>query len=229
MRLVLTGALLATLSVPAFAADLPAPYPVKAAVVAVPEFSWTGFYIGANLGGAWSDGDGNANVDPFGYGPISGSASSFIYGAQIGYNYQVGSWVFGLETDLQGATSGGSMEGIAGSTPYAFDADVDYFGTIRARVGYTWDRLMLYGTGGAVYGKNSSSGVIGGVAFDNSETYWTWTLGAGLEYAFADNWSIKGEYLYIGTPSDVATAYGTTAIDGDINTNIVRVGVNYRF
>jgi outer membrane immunogenic protein len=121
------------------------------------------------------------------------------------------------------------MQGIAGSTAYAFDSDVDYFGTIRARVGYTWDRLMIYGTGGAVYGKNSSSGVIGGVAFDNSETYWTWTLGAGVEYAFADNWSIKGEYLYIGTPSDIATAYGTTSIDGDINTNVVRVGVNYRF
>jgi len=230
MRHLLIGAALVALCVPASAADMAPSYPVKAAPVVVElPFSWTGFYLGANAGGAWSDGQGTAAIAPYGFGPLSGSGETFIYGGQIGYNYQIGSWVVGAETDLQGTTSKGSLNGFAGSTPYTSDAEVDYFGTIRARVGYSWDRLLIYGTAGAVYGKNSIDGVIGGTVFSASDTYWTYTVGGGAEYALTDNWSLKGEYLYIGTPDGLATPPGTSNLSGSLNTNIVRAGVNYRF
>ena len=221
---------LVALAGPSLAADLAAKYPVKAPVVVVPEFSWTGFYIGANLGGGWSDGSGSATILPYGTGMMSGSGSGFIYGGQIGYNYEVNSWVFGVETDLQGyVSSNGSFGGIAGSTWYGSDSDVDYFGTIRGRVGYAWDRLLVYGTAGAAYGKASISGDIGGIPYDESSTYWTWTAGAGVEYAFTDNWTVKGEYLYLGTPNDVPEIAGTADVDGHVNSNVLRVGVNYKF
>jgi len=230
MNYILWGAALVTFCAPVAAADMAVSYPAKAApIVAEIPFSWTGFYLGANVGGAWSDGHGTATIAPYGSGPLSGSGDTFIYGGQIGYNYQVRSWVIGAEADLQGTTSEGSLNGFAGTTAYTSDAEVDYFGTVRARLGYSWDRLLVYGTAGLAYGKNSIDGVIGGTAFSASDTYYTYTVGGGAEYALTDNWSLKGEYLFVGTPEGLATPPGTSNLSGSLNTNIVRAGVNYRF
>ncbi|GLK86214.1 outer membrane protein [Ancylobacter defluvii] len=228
-KLLLAAVSVTALASPALAADLATQYPVKAAVVAVPVFTWTGFYIGANLGYTWSDGSGGSSIDGYGVGSWSGSSNGFTYGGQLGYNYQVDSWVFGVEADIQGVAGSGSYGGIAGSTWYGNDFDTDYFGTLRGRIGYAWDRVLVYGTAGAAYGQTSVSGSINGVAYDSSADYWTWTVGAGVEYAFADNWTVKGEYLYIGDPDTKAQLPGTFDSWGHINTNVVRLGVNYKF
>ncbi|MCB4768158.1 porin family protein [Ancylobacter sp. Lp-2] len=220
------------LASPALAADLAAKYPVKAPIAPVPVFTWTGFYIGANVGYLWSDGSGGSTIDTFGSGMWAGTNDGFVYGGQIGYNYQLdNNWVIGIEADIQGvATSGSNFGGVVGSTWYGNGADYDYFGTVRGRLGYAVDRLLVYGTAGVAYGSTSVSGSINGVGYDVSSDFVTWTVGAGAEYAFADNWTVKAEYLYLGNSDDMVPELpGNVDSWGHVNTNIVRIGVNYKF
>lgn len=210
----------------ASAADLPRSV-YKAPAMVAPAFSWTGFYIGANVGYGWGDGDGTATVGGL-TGPVSGSSSGILGGGQIGYNWQTGPLVFGVEADIQATGIDGSVTGpnfINGKS------SVPWFGTIRGRLGYAWDRVMLYATGGGVYGEGRLKGtsLVNGTSFDNSATAWTWTVGGGIEYMFMPAWSAKVEYLYTDTPDKVPTAPFTTAINGSVHGNIVRVGVNYHF
>lgn len=186
------------LAAPAGAADLgryPSPY-----VQPVAAFSWTGFYVGANAGYGWGSSAFN-------------SPGGFVGGLQAGYNYQfLNNVVIGVETDFDFA-------GISGG-PYS----LDYFGTVRGRLGYAFDRVLLYGTVGFAYGQGSVEGF--GLSSTASQT--GWTIGAGAEVGFDRNWSARLEYLYVdlGT-STFATFVGpvTTGFDG----NILRAGVNYRF
>jgi outer membrane immunogenic protein len=213
----------------AFAADLPARMPVKAPAY-VPFYNWTGFYVGGNVGGVWSSGSGNtvaAGVP----GTVSGSGSGVLGGIQAGYNWQTSNIVFGVETDIQGSSGRGSFTGINGGATTTGTARSPWFGTIRGRVGYAADRWLFYVTGGGVYGQNRISGttVPAGVAFDASANYWAWTVGGGVETALWDRWTAKLEYLYIGNPSNAPTPPLTTISSGNTNTNIVRVGLNYRF
>jgi outer membrane immunogenic protein len=210
----------------ACAADLPRSV-YKAPAMVAPVFSWTGFYIGANVGYGWGSGDGTATVGGI-TGPISGSSNGVIGGGQIGYNWQTGPIVFGVEADFQGSGVEGNVTGpgfINGRQ------STDWFGTIRGRLGYAWDRTMLYATGGGVYSDNHIKGTstINGLAFDNSQTSWSWTVGGGVEHMFMPNWSAKIEYLYIGTPDSVPTAPFTTALSGSVHGNVIRGGINYHF
>jgi outer membrane immunogenic protein len=214
----------------AFAADLPrAPYKAPPPAYAPPPFTWTGFYLGGNLGWGWTDGDGTI---AFGgpSGSLSGSGDGFLGGAQIGYNWQTGNWVFGLEADFQGSTGDGDVSGSAGGVTFTGTAETPWFGTARGRIGYAFGRSMFYGTGGLAYGKSTLDGTISTVGpFSSEETFVTWTAGAGYEAMLWDRWSGKVEYLYVGTPSDVPVPPGTSTIDGDTSTHILRVGLNYHF
>jgi outer membrane immunogenic protein len=217
----------------ALAADLPqpAPYPPPQApatyVPAPPAFSWTGFYIGANAGYGFSNGSGTFTPGPTSF---SVSGNGFLGGAQAGFNYQMGGLVIGMEADFQGSTGSGSLTTPGGViTATAKDP---WFGTFRGRVGYAFNRFMIYGTGGGVYGNgtiNGTSTLPGGGPFNNSATYVTWTAGAGVEYAFMGPVSAKLEYLYAGSPSALPTIPGVTGVTGSANTNIIRAGVNYHF
>jgi outer membrane immunogenic protein len=223
------GALIGGFASGAQAADLPARMPAKAPVYAPPPpFSWTGLYVGGNLGWGWANGDGTI---AFG-GPtsgFSGSGDGFLGGGQIGYNWQTGNVVFGVETDFQGSAGSSDITATPGAATITGTAKNPWFGTIRGRLGYAFDRSMLYATGGAVYGKNTFEGTNSVTGpFSSSATYWSWTVGAGYEAMLWDRWSAKIEYLYVGTPSDTATPPGTS-IDGDAHANIVRVGLNYHF
>lgn len=200
-RLLASAAALAglCLAVPAGAADLSGRYPAPY-VQPVAAFTWTGFYIGANAGYGW----GTSNFsDPGG----------FIGGFQAGYNFQFGSpFVLGVETDINfSGMSAGSYS-------------LDYFGTVRARLGYSFDRVLVYGTGGFAYGQGSADFF----GLSSTATQTGWTIGAGAEVGFDRNWSAKLEYLYVDMGSSTfPTLIGpvTTGLDA----NILRAGVNYRF
>lgn len=250
--LLLGGAAVVALSAPALAADLS--YPVKAPPVAyVPAFSWTGLYLGGNVGYGW--GDGSAPWDRYlawhyaGWDATSYSGGSdpagWFGGAQIGYNYQFSNnVVLGLEADV----AFGSLTDKLNYTAFDDDlADQDFgsvqtkiesFGTVRARLGYAMDRFLPYVTGGLAWAnvkvsENWTSYTDGvydpfwsGSASKN-ETLWGWTLGGGVEYAVTDNWTVKAEYLYADLGDINWDSAANTNIDVTLQT--VKLGVNYKF
>lgn len=238
-KFLLATVALAALSAPAMAADLATKYPVKAVAV-IPVFSWTGFYIGANAGyGGDKFTFDSTDVYSYGYGEsLSLNSSGFFAGGQVGYNYQfANSVVIGVETDLQWS----GIEGKYSQSYYGyseeFGASVDYFGTIRARLGYAFDRFLPYITGGAAYGKTKITDNYTnyyGVSNSSSSTNWGWTIGGGVEYAITNNWTFKTEYLYVDLGStdlndDLSgySYYSNTSVDTKFHT--VKAGVNYKF
>lgn len=205
-KFLLSGVALAILAMatPASAADM-ARGPVYKAPAAAPLFNWTGFYIGAHAGYGWGDASG-LNTD------------GWFGGGQIGVNYQFApNWVWGVEADISGADISGGNPAIA-----AFKTDV--FGTARLRLGYTVDRVMFYGTGGLAWA--DSKATVASVS--DSQTNFGWALGAGIEYAFAPNWSAKIEYIHADLGHDnYNVTIPATRLDNSIDT--VKVGVNYLF
>ena len=234
--------LTALIAIPAFvfgtvslasAADLTPPpaMPSKAPPVyyAPPPFSWTGFYLGGNLGWGWTSGNGTITIGGAS-GPISGSGNGFLGGVQGGYNWQASHWVFGLEGDFQGSTGSGDLNGSAGKTTITGTLKTPWFATFRGRVGYAANRWLYYVTGGGVYGHATYDGTLSTTGpFSSSTDYLTWTLGGGVEAALWGPWSAKLEYLYIGTPDKMPVPPGTTDLTGSVGTSIVRAGLNYRF
>ncbi|MFG1464421.1 outer membrane protein [Xanthobacter sp. DSM 24535] len=192
---------------PAMAADLSRPAPAVVAPAAPPIFSWTGFYIGANAGYSW--GKGKDAADFYGLDP-----SGWSGGGQVGYNYQfVNNVLIGVEADLQGSDISSSTLGLS--------SKLDYFGTVRARLGYAFDRVLPYVTGGLAYGKNT----ITDFGFSDSNTHVGWTVGAGLEYAMTNNWTARAEYLY----TDLGTKTYDNIGDAGVTSSTARLGVNYKF
>jgi outer membrane immunogenic protein len=212
------------------AADMGAPY--YRAPPMVPLLTWTGFYAGANVGGAWSS--NNALWSPlpssaaFGEFPIAGNTggSSAIGGFQAGYNWQFApTWVVGLEGDWSRAKTGTSFNAPWTTNPgsvavpgsfTSMSSTLDWVSSLRARLGYlVMPNLMAYGTAGGAWGKidyaaSNSGGVIPyatSTAF--SRTQGGWVAGGGLEWMITNNWLLRGEYLYYSlnsAPSAVAVS-----------------------
>jgi outer membrane immunogenic protein len=196
----------------AAAADLPVKAPVYKAPAMAPLYNWTGFYVGLNAGYSWGRQD-NSDVNALGVTVLSNSdhLNGFIGGGQIGYNWQVNQWVFGLEADFQGSgqKADGSMFIAAPPSNFAPTTNVtinytdklDWFGTVRGRIGYamgTTGNWLPYVTGGWAYGHGEISATTSlGESFSGSQDYSGWTVGGGVEWAFANLWSAKLEYLYI--------------------------------
>ena len=201
-KTIMAMAIATTASGSAAAADLPrgpAPYyPPPASV-----YNWTGPYAGLNLGYQWAKVTNNV-TEPSG---IAG-------GGQLGYNWQLGQFVFGLETDIQASAADDTF------APYKFSNP--WFGTLRARIGYAINNVMLYGTGGLAYGE--LKGEFFGLEED--KTLVGWTAGAGIEYGFTQNWSAKLEYLYMDLGS---RTYSITGVDNGLHSSFLRLGVNYHF
>ena len=219
-RLFFALASMAALMGTAAAADLPprpAPAPYYKAPVAVPVYNWTGFYIGINGGGgfgrsAW-DSTGNFNI------------SGGLVGGTVGYNYQFGQGVVGLEGDIDWANINGTTNT---ACPFGCKTSDHWLSTVRGRLGYAADRFMPYVTGGAAFGdiRASTPGFAGA-----NTTNAGWTVGAGLEFAIAGNWTAKAEYLYVNLGKlSCGLSCGPLVTDNvSFTTNIVRAGVNYRF
>jgi outer membrane immunogenic protein len=264
----------------AFAADLSPRMYTKAPPPAAVVYDWTGFYIGGNIGYSWgragTDGDltGTQNVSVFrtagpnlvssvnsvlGALPLTGRANvnGLIGGGQAGYNWQRGTWLFGLEADIQGSDERGSGDVCTivgcplGSSILTANYKLEWFGTARGRVGFLpTERILLYATGGLAYGQLSASAPLIPISWGSTRA--GWTVGAGVEAAIDNNWSVKLEYLYmdlgsvgggstsgttavnaLNTPTPGFNTVTTTTLTSAFNTrftdNILRVGVNYRF
>ncbi len=216
---------------PVFAADmaLKAPPPPPA-----PIFSWTGFYIGGELGGAWAN--GHVTDSLFGLN-ASSSHDGWLGGAVVGYNYQTSNVVFGIEADFDGtslkATGNGVFVPALASTLQA-SAKTDWITTVAGRVGFAAaDRALIYikGGGGWVGNTASITNLTTGAAVSASNTNSGWLIGGGLEYAFTPNWSSKIEVDYLGLRS---WSWNSTVFPGDTftasrNITMVKAGLNYRF
>jgi outer membrane immunogenic protein len=216
--------LLALVAAPAAAADLPRGMPYKAPAY-VTSYNWTGFYIGAHGGYGWGASNDSDNFDLRG---------AFI-GGQIGYNWQaMGSpWVFGVEVDSAWADLGRTDTFATGVGIVSVSSDANYMGSARVRVGYAFDRTMIYATGGLGWINNevSVNATVGPftVGVSDSKMHIGGVVGAGVEHAFAPNWSGKVEYLYAMYNSQTyfSGIGGGFSADADVHT--VKVGVNYHF
>jgi outer membrane immunogenic protein len=205
----------------ASAADLPSRKGPVVAPVYAPIFTWTGFYVGVNAG----YGFGNYDVKGAVTNTI-GDPDGFIGGAQVGYNYQFGQFVAGLETDLQYSDMKSSRANLIGGTN---KGELEYFGTVRARFGVAYDRFLPYITGGFAYGQNKVTVSGLGISTSDDNTHFGYTVGAGLEYAFTNNLTAKIEYLYtdLGEKRYFSAAGVGTKIGNDFS--VVRAGLNYKF
>lgn len=207
----------------ASAADLPSRKgPVSAPIVYAPAFTWTGFYVGGNAG------YGFGNIDSTNLGVLNSFSDpkGFVGGGQIGYNYQIGQIVLGAEADFQGA----DLRARVSNGGFTATNELNYFGTVRARVGYAFDRFLPYVTGGFAYGNVKTSLAGPGFAVRDDNTQYGYTLGGGLEYAITNNWTAKVEYLYVNLERErINTPFGTTGAKVGTDFSVVRAGLNYKF
>jgi outer membrane immunogenic protein len=276
-------------ALPAAAADLPVKAPIVSPVAA-PAVNWSGCYVGANAG--WIGGKTSYDTAPSGaylnpagvlappnaagtgllagdftsaqhsYGPRNSGAE---VGGQIGCNRQWGSYVLGVEADLNWSSLRNTIDASFAAFPSANPAftispeteslstRLDWFSTIRARGGFAWDRWLVFATGGLaignfqssssiVYGTTGTSPVFSGAAHlgSSSITRLGLAVGGGLEYAFANNWSLKAEYLYLDfgswsyasgltVPAIAIPAGYSWTTNVTAREHIARVGINYRF
>jgi outer membrane immunogenic protein len=249
------------LGYPACAADLAVKAP-PAGVIGAP-FSWNGFYIGGNAGFSHNSADFSSTMVDTGTffqpdsvalintaGTASASATGFVGGIQAGYNWQFNGWVLGVEADFN-ALTGKSTLSSSGVTPHATaftltnSLDPKWIATLRPRAGVLFGSVFLYGTGGlaimqADYSQtftNVLGGVPGAGGSSASLIKAGWTAGGGLEYAFANRWSVKAEYLYtkftgFSTSGIVIQQTGElSGLSGSTSATfqMVRAGVNYHF
>ena len=217
----LAGVALACVSSYALAADLPAREYSKAPSPLAPEpvYTWTGLYIGANAGYGWAT---TSSSDSGGSG--SNDLNGFVGGGQIGYNWQAGNLVLGVEGDFQGSAQKRS-DTVLGVT---VDQKIPWFATARGRIGYAADSLLIYATGGAAWVNYKVSGTYLGVTVSDDASKTAWTVGGGVEWMFAPKWSVKAEYLYMDTGDRTVTLFGVP-FSGRAKDNVVRVGANFHF
>lgn len=223
-----TGALALAFSAhAASAADMPRPMTKAPAMVAAPMFDWSGFYVGVHGGYAWGD---YRLFSASGGGPTV-DVDGFVGGGTIGWNWQHSNWVFGIEADISNGPDGtdnSSFSPFWGCNTGRCNVDIDYFGTVRARLGIAVNQWMGYVTGGYAYG-HAEGGIRNSVQ-QGSGSVDGWAAGVGIEYAFAPNWSMKLEYLHVDLGDlEFGTGVGTERFLGDGDFDVVRVGLNYRF
>lgn len=226
LRILSAATVLASGVVVAQAADLtyePAPVAVEVA----PAGNWTGFYVGGSLGYAW----GKTDQTDGDFGLITQDSDDikpdgFIAGLQLGGDYQFPSnIVIGALVDVYYSNAKDTFNGF----DYTTESEIKYFGTGRVRAGYAIDKFLPYVTGGFAWAKNEINDSAWG---SDSQTHFGWTVGAGVEYAITQNWTLKAEYLY--------TDYGSKTYsfpddldqgnyDVGLKSQTATVGVNYRF
>jgi len=232
--------------VTANSADLTAPA-LKASPAPI-SYNWSGCHIGVQGGGAW--GTSRHTQDDFrdsrrlGF-PMTDdfNVSGAEIGGTVGCDYQINNWVIGVENDISWTNKKGSANVLPSFTPVSntFETNEKWLDTQRARLGFAWDHWFLYGTGGVAFarvGVNLCSPLAISCA-STSHTVTGWTAGAGVEYAFWSNWSIKLEYLHVDLGTSFFPELQTPAVAGGngvflasdvkLTNNIVRAGLDYKF
>lgn len=243
----------------ASAADMPVKAPRMPVVV---PYNWSGFYVGANVGYAWGPWDASSSQVIFDPSTTHDpKVNGALGGLQAGYNWQSGPWVYGLEGDIQitgakasdnwsdpGAPPNAPPPAIGdflpgppggGTASFSHEWKFPWFGTFRGRIGVLpAERWLVYATGGLAVGESeykmtfSQPGAGRNYSLSSNETRVGWTVGAGIETAFADRWSAKLEYLYVdlGTHSiDTVDVDGAPFhVENRVRDHILRVGLNYK-
>jgi outer membrane immunogenic protein len=261
-RILFAGTLALATCGQALAADLPpaaAPPRAPAAYVpaVAPTYNWGGFYIGVNGGGAFGTSNWSDPLNPA-TGATTGdfNMNGWLVGGTVGANFQASQLVFGIEADLDWANIKGdvtngfctlanvSSGAVVGAT---CETKTNYLGTVRGRLGFAADRVLLFATGGLAFA-NVQAGLTGPAittpTYDSNNKL-GWTAGGGVEVALGDNWTAKVEYLYASLQSGACTSSANCGINGPIvsgvpkgpvandtvkfATSLVRVGVNYKF
>ena len=251
-RILIAGAFALAAGGQAFAADLPQPAPAlpKAPatyVPALPVYNWTGFYIGGNLGGDWNQGSWTGAL-----GETFGTSDNikFLGGGQVGLNYEFGGGVvIGVEGDFEWGPNGSYNTTAAGGplSGSSLSLNNPWLTTVTGRLGYAWDRVLVYGKGGGAWVGSSNSTITfpngGSFTPSSSSSNYGWTAGAGIEWAFWGNVSAKLEYDYVGLNSQsftVPAGYCATCAGGPLTApdtitgsgraiNLFLVGLNYKF
>lgn len=227
-RLLLSAAIIALSAPAAFAADLPVYEPAPMVAPNPVSFDWSGVYIGAHGGYGWADLDTNDDSDDFNFDDAD--LEGFVVGGQLGYNWQVNQFVFGVEVD-------GSFSDIGIDDGDFFDEDddddddeigYDWLASARGRLGFGFDRFLVYGTGGVGFGGFNSD-----IAFadddddDDDEAQIGWVAGGGVEFMITQNVSIGAEYLHY----DFSDVLDNDNFDGDLDStvDVARGRVNIKF
>jgi outer membrane immunogenic protein len=247
---------LVAMATTASAADLAARPYAKAPPIVAAVYDWSGFYVGVHGGGVWGDRrwDETAPIGLFGFSaPLHGKTnlSGALAGGQIGYNFQSGPLVFGVQGDV--AWTDAKSDGPCNTTfpppgapgaAYRCAAKADWLASATLRGGYSWDRALVYIKGGGAwmnekyqFGRGEPVTAPFFPFFSNSDTRSGWTVGAGFEYAFLSNWTGFIEYNYydFGTAREsltgVGLALGAAPLDLDVRTqlHVVKAGINYKF
>ena len=213
-RLLLAGAAFASLMTAASAADLAARPYTKAPALS-PATNWSGFYIGA-MGGYAFDSDNGG-----GFG-----------GGTIGYNWQFpgSQFVFGIEVDAAGASIKDSQTVIVGLAAITAEDKMDALGSVTGRVGVAMDTALFYAKGGYAWANNKLSVTVPGfLSVSDSHVHSGYTIGGGIEYMFAPNWSAKAEYMFTHLDSQTYNLFGLALDSGTAEFSSVKVGINYHF
>ena len=225
LKAVGVGALLAMSATPGGAADVDV---TAKAPPSVP-FSWTSFYGGGFIGGLAGKSRWTEAIGPFPGRLIEHDVGGHYGGIQLGVNYQIGFFVIGAEGEFGWSNGKGSGDCIVGP-PFVCTTDMRWLTTATARAGIAWDSMLFYGKGGGAWTKYEYHATLNSVALNTGvENRAGWVLGAGVEYSFAPDWSLKVEYNYID--------FGTKTInfsDGAVenikqNLSTLKFGVNRRF
>jgi outer membrane immunogenic protein len=240
--ILLSSIALLSLCAGSFAADLPAPRaPIAAPIFsAVPVFTWTGFYIGVQAG--YTSGETSGTVVYNGITLLDDDfdLEGFVGGAHAGFNYQFGSFVAGIEGDIEATSFDGEVTRnnfVGAGDSLTADASLDFQGSVRARFGFAFDRALFYATGGLAWANFENNytyfnGLTTTVTESFDSTEWGWTLGAGVEYAFTNNFTARLEYRYTQFESfnhtSVVLLPGAVA-DVEPKFHTVRVGLSYKF
>ena len=243
------------------AADMPVKAPPPMLPPPVPVFSWTGFYVGGNIGGAWGN---NRWTDTlfgtnFNNNNNNNNNGRFIGGGQIGGNYQIGQFVIGGEWDFDWAGNNNNnannvgvfIPGVGNIIVNNNNNNNNWITTVAARFGWAVDHWLFYGKAGGGWVAHNNNFTITnlttGVSFTCANNFngfnnncgnnnnGGWLVGAGLEYAFANNWTVKLEYDYLGLGNRSFVIPAGTVLAGDTfttnnrNVQMVKVGFNYLF
>ena len=228
----------------AVAADIPARSRVSSPVMAPsPYYNWNGFYIGGHVGYGWGSKDivdGPSVLTNF--SGIAGTplanydVDGAIGGGQIGWNWQAGHWLFDIEADISASGMKGSgpvsilavpLVGVAAST------DINFLATVTGRFGYAWNNWLWYAKGGWAYVDEDHSATAFGALFTTGDSRSGWTVGTGIEWGFANNWSAKVEYNYMDFGDKDITltnaVFGSAVVNVDQQIHAIKFGINYRF
>jgi outer membrane immunogenic protein len=218
-RLLLAGAAILSAATAASAADLRArPYTKgPAPAVVSPAYNWSGFYIGA-MGG---------------YGSETDAGSGGFGGGTVGYNWQFpgSQFVFGIEVDAAGASIKDSVTEDLLGIPVTTETKINSFGSVTGRAGFAVDAALIYAKGGFAWANNKATLSVPaiGLSASDSHTHTGYTIGGGLEYMFAPNWSAKGEYMFTSLGGETYNLGGLPLESGTLDLHTFKVGVNYHF